>query len=94
MGCVCLPGCGGPSQASFPSGADPDSVFAADILPMLEFRCEGCHFPGGEQYASLPFDDSRVVVVLGDGMLSQFENDEDRALMRAYLRLAAPPETP
>jgi len=83
-----LAGCGTASRALYTAGSNPDSAFAVDIVPMLELRCEGCHFPGGPQYASLPFDDPRVVLRLGDQMLSQLEG-EDRTLVADFIRLAA-----
>jgi len=87
-------GCRDAPAVAYPAGADPDSVFAADIEPLLARRCEGCHFAGGAQYATMPFDDARTVLRLGDAMLSQFDRAEDTVRVRAYLRLASTPEAP
>jgi hypothetical protein len=40
-------------------------TFASDIRPILESRCQPCHFQGGQMYDKLPFDKPETITKLG-----------------------------
>ena len=87
-----LPGCD--RAGADLSGADPDSVFRADVVPVLRDQCEDCHFSGGPMHAEMPFDDLAVVRSLEDELLARLDG-KGRKLVAAWLDLvrerAAPP---
>jgi hypothetical protein len=44
--------------ANSPATPPPSRVsFAAEVRPILERRCQPCHFAGGKMYERLPFDE-------------------------------------
>lgn len=40
---------------------NPTVDFQKDVRPILEQRCQPCHFAGGKMYAQLPFDKPQTV---------------------------------
>ncbi len=60
--------------------------FAKDVRPILERRCQPCHFTGGKMYARLPFDKSETIVKLGTTKLfTRIRDEKDREVIRKYL---------
>ena len=47
------------TPAAKPAEERPVS-FETDIRPMLERKCQPCHFRGGKMYDQLPFDQPRT----------------------------------
>jgi hypothetical protein len=45
--------------------AHREQAFAKDVRPILEHRCQPCHFTGGKMYARLPFDRLETIEKLG-----------------------------
>ena len=82
---------GHPSRAAHAAAARVE--FAADVQPILERRCQPCHFPGGIMHARLPFDRAATVLQLGERLFTRVEDPEEQARIRAFLRqeAAAPP---
>src|SRR5437867_8389619 len=39
-------------------------TFASDIRPILQSRCQPCHFQGGQMYEKLPFDKPETITKL------------------------------
>jgi hypothetical protein len=68
------------------SGADPDSLFRADVVAVLRDQCEDCHFPGGPMHEEMPFDDVAVVRSLEDELLVRLEG-KGRDRVAAWLEL-------
>ncbi|HUP59334.1 MAG TPA: hypothetical protein VNA69_02815 [Thermoanaerobaculia bacterium] len=69
-----------------PSPPPPNPVdFARDVRPILERRCQPCHFEGGKMYAKLPFDRAETIDRLGTKLFSRIKKDEEQALIRAFL---------
>lgn len=67
-----------------PAG-DVDTIsFSAQIQPILERRCNPCHFPGGKMYQSMPFDRGETVVGHLDGMLKRIKDDKEVGLLKQY----------
>jgi hypothetical protein len=65
----------------------PDSAFTAVVVPVLRDQCQGCHFPGQPMYGELPFDDSQMVLELGDGVAVLLEG-QGRERVMEWLALA------
>jgi hypothetical protein len=82
-----------PATAREPAGlapsqpaAEPISVdFATQVRPILESRCQPCHFPGGKMYDRLPFDRAETVHLLGEKLFTRIKAADDQALIRAFL---------
>jgi polyisoprenoid-binding protein YceI len=68
-------------------------AFAADVQPILERRCQPCHFPGGIMHAKLPFDSAATILALGERLFTRIDDPEEQARIRAFLRQesATPP---
>ncbi len=60
-------------------------TFAKHIRPMLEQRCQPCHFAGGKMYERLPFDRPETVVKLGTKLFSRIRDENQRELIRRFL---------
>lgn len=59
--------------------------FAKQIQPILQARCQPCHFPGGKVYASMPFDRAETVLRLREKLFTRIKDEEPRQLIRAFL---------
>jgi hypothetical protein len=62
--------------------------FARDVQPILEKRCQPCHFPGGKMHAKLPFDKPDTIHHLGEKLFTRIKKDDERAVIRAFLAQA------
>lgn len=72
-------------------GLDPElrAVFREQVLPILEARCRPCHFPGGDQYGQLPFDEPDTILRLGEPALKRLRKEpEEAAVLRGFLERA------
>jgi len=67
--------------------------FQTQIRPILEKRCQPCHFPGGKMYARMPFDQPQTIHSLGEKMFTRIKEPKEQALLRAFLAQAAQPES-
>lgn len=63
----------------------PAVDFTRDVRPILESRCQPCHFQGGKMYAKLPFDKAETVHQLGERLFTRIKKDEEQAVIRAFL---------
>jgi hypothetical protein len=71
------------SQTEAPAPATID--FARDVQPILEKRCQPCHFPGGKMYDKLPFDRAETIDKLGTKLFTRIKKDEEQAVIRGFL---------
>ena len=72
----------GPSAAPPP----PKNVdFIRDVRPILEKRCQPCHFPGGKMHGQLPFDRPETIDKLGTKLFTRIKKDEEQAVIRGFL---------
>ena len=63
-----------------------DSVdFKTQLLPILQNKCNPCHFPGGKMYGKMPFDSSKTIIEHGEGIMRRFKDENEKALLRRYL---------
>jgi hypothetical protein len=59
--------------------------FTRDVRPILEKRCQPCHFTGGKMYDQLPFDRAETIDKLGTRLFTRIKKDEEQAVIRAFL---------
>ena len=75
--------------------ADPERIdFAKQVKPILENRCQPCHFPGGAMYAKLPFDQPSTIVALGERLFTRIKDEKSRTVIRKYLAEQGNPPPP
>ncbi len=78
------------SPAPAPMAAHLASVdFQSEILPILEARCQPCHFPGGKMYDRLPFDRPETLYLLGTKLFTRIRDADEQALLRDFLEQGA-----
>ncbi|HKR62226.1 MAG TPA: hypothetical protein VJZ00_00735, partial [Thermoanaerobaculia bacterium] len=65
--------------------APPRPDFARDVRPILEHRCQPCHFAGGKMYAHLPFDRAETIDKLGTKLFTRIKREDEQRVIRAYL---------
>ena len=65
--------------------------FDTQIRPILERRCQPCHFAGGKMYARLPFDRPQTIRSLGEKMFTRIKDEQEQQLLRAFLAQEPPP---
>jgi len=66
-----------------PSPAKID--FATQIRPILEARCQPCHFNGGKVYHRMPFDRPETIKALGTKLFTRIRDENERQLIRQFL---------
>ena len=62
--------------------------FPTQIKPILEAKCQPCHFSGGKVYAKLPFDRAETVKTLGTKMFTRIKDENEQRLIRDFLAQA------
>jgi hypothetical protein len=73
-----------PSAA--PAPPPPKNVdFTRDVRPILEKRCQPCHFPGGKMYGNLPFDRAETIDKLGTKLFTRIKKEDEQAVIRGFL---------
>ena len=76
-------------MASSPVGPPKPVDFQAQIRPILEKRCQPCHFTGGKMYAKMPFDRPQTIHTLGEKMFTRIKDPKEQAILRAFLAQGA-----
>lgn len=80
--------------ASAPSSAEPASNsataspkvdFSTQIKPVLEARCQPCHFSGGKVYDKMPFDRAETIKTMGTKLFTRIKDENERRLIRDFL---------
>lgn len=71
------------SSATAPPAKPVD--FTRDVRPILERRCQPCHFQGGKMYARLPFDRPETITKLGERLFTRIKEKDEQAVLRAFL---------
>lgn len=59
--------------------------FDADIKPILQARCQPCHFQGGKVYDKLPFDKPETITKLGTKLFTRIKDEKEQRLIREFL---------
>jgi hypothetical protein len=70
--------------------ATPASVatrvdFPTQIKPILQAKCQPCHFNGGKVYAQMPFDRPETIKTLGTKLFTRIKDENERKLIRDFL---------
>jgi hypothetical protein len=71
------------TRSPAPSKAKVD--FATQIRPLLEAKCQPCHFSGGKVYQRMPFDRPETIKTLGTKLFTRIKDENDRQLIRDFL---------
>jgi len=71
--------------AAAPAHAPARVDFQTQVRPILEARCQPCHFAGGKMYARLPFDRPETIRTLGEKMFTRIKDEREVALIRSFL---------
>ena len=69
--------------ASLPAPKKP--AFETDVKPILQSRCQPCHFQGGKVYDHLPFDKPETITRLGEKMFTRIKDKEEQRVIREFL---------
>ncbi|HEV8138498.1 MAG TPA: hypothetical protein VGP81_01910 [Pyrinomonadaceae bacterium] len=59
--------------------------FDKEIRPILQARCQPCHFQGGQVYDKLPFDKPATITRLGTKLFTRIEDEKEQKLIREFL---------
>jgi hypothetical protein len=70
--------------------------FDQDVRPILEARCQPCHFPGGVMYERRPFDRPETITALGTKLFTRLKDENDRRVVSEFLaqHASVQPEQP
>jgi hypothetical protein len=60
--------------------------FTHDVRPILEQRCQPCHFAGGKMYAHLPFDQAATIDKLGTKLFTRIKRENEQRIIQAFLQ--------
>jgi len=74
-----------PARNSAALGALPRVDFTRQVRPILEARCQPCHFPGGRMYDALPFDREETIHLLGTKLFTRIKAEEEQRVISALL---------
>jgi hypothetical protein len=90
---VALPSAGGdaPAAASQVAAVTHSAAavdFARDVRPIMESRCQPCHFTGGKMYERLPFDKPETIRELGERLFTRIKAENEQAVIRQFLAQA------
>jgi uncharacterized membrane protein len=59
--------------------------FQTQIQPVLQAKCQPCHFSGGKVYSSMPFDRPQTIKTLGTKLFTRIKDENERRLIREFL---------
>ncbi len=59
--------------------------FATQVRPILEARCQPCHFSGGKVYQRMPFDRPETIKTLGTRLFTRIKDENERQIIREFL---------
>jgi len=59
--------------------------FNTEIKPILQARCQPCHFPGGQVYNKMPFDKPETITRLGTKLFTRIKDEKEQRLIREFL---------
>jgi hypothetical protein len=67
------------------TGTSAKVDFSTQIKPILEARCQPCHFSGGKVYAKMPFDRPETIKTLGTKLFTRIKDENERRLISNFL---------
>lgn len=59
--------------------------FPTQIKPILEAKCQPCHFSGGKVYQKMPFDRPDTIKTLGTKLFTRIKDENERRLIHDFL---------
>ncbi|HXL81363.1 MAG TPA: hypothetical protein VN951_10855 [Pyrinomonadaceae bacterium] len=59
--------------------------FTTQVRPILQSRCQPCHFSGGVMYQRLPFDRPETIKTLGEKLFTRIKEENERRIIREFL---------
>jgi hypothetical protein len=72
------------AAASLPTNTNkPD--FESDVKPILQAKCQPCHFAGGKVYDQMPFDKPETITRLGTKLFTRIKDEKEQAIIREFL---------
>ena len=71
------------NTAALAATRKPD--FDKEIKPILQARCQPCHFQGGKVYAKMPFDRPETITRLGTKLFTRIKDENEQRLIREFL---------
>ena len=85
---------GAPPEVTVPAATPPRETsprveFARDVRPILEARCQPCHFTGGRMYEALPFDREETVHLLGTKLFTRIKAEDEQRVIGELLSQGA-----
>ena len=81
-------GSSGGKPAPGAASASDKVDFSTQIKPILEAKCQPCHFSGGKVYAKMPFDRPETIKTLGTKLFTRIKDENERRLIRDFLAQA------
>ena len=64
---------------------NPKPNFDSDIKPILQAKCQPCHFQGGKVYDQMPFDKPETITRLGTRLFTRIKDEKEQRLIREFL---------
>ena len=80
----CLALSAGQKQPARPSPIPAHYSFRGNVFPILQSKCQPCHFPEGKMYKKLPFDDSVTVAKLGLRLNTRLKERADQEVITGW----------
>jgi hypothetical protein len=68
-----------------PAKAPGKVDFQTQIRPVLQAKCQPCHFSGGQVYQRMPFDRPETIKTLGTKLFTRIKDENERRLIREFL---------
>ncbi|MDQ2977555.1 MAG: hypothetical protein M3R69_19360, partial [Acidobacteriota bacterium] len=59
--------------------------FAKQVRPILEAKCQPCHFNGGKVYSQMPFDRPETIKRLGTKLFTRIKEENERQVIRTFI---------
>ncbi len=72
-------------QVAAPQPRPQPVDFGKQVRPILEARCQPCHFTGGKMYERMPFDRPQTIRILGKKMFTRIKDEREQAILRVFL---------
>ena len=65
--------------------------FDSEIRPILQARCQPCHFQGGKVNDKMPFDKPETITRLGTKLFTRIKDEKERSVIREFLNQPTAP---
>jgi hypothetical protein len=76
-----------PTTVNAPASRATSSTdtFQTRVRPILEARCQPCHFQGGKMYEQMPFDRPATISRLGEKLFTRIKDPKEQQVIREFL---------